>query len=282
METLTLHLMDTEIYIGVQFEEPVSWRPLMTTWFHYVANEWSRFREDNELHALNTLPIGECLQLASPLYECLQLAHHSYEQTNGLFSPYLKRQIEAHGYKRTFAQLDETSERVPNICPAPLQFCGQNTIKKVNDATVDIGGIAKGYAAFYAAKWLQSLSTTSFGIVDVGGDMEMWSHTDKVWSIGIAHPHDEAQTIATLTLQNGGIATSSTVKRSWANGKKHHLLNGQTGQMMTNDKLQITAVAKHAYIAEVAAKTSFFTEKAREHFRHVPRYIVTTNGYYAE
>lgn len=282
METMTLQLMDTEIYIGVQFEQPVDWQPVMSEWFHYVAKQWSRFHEGNELYAINALLIGQTMQLRAPLYRCLQLAHYYFEQTDGYFSPYLKKHIEAHGYNKTFAQLKAASTPIPPVSPASLRFCRNGFIQKISDAEIDVGGIAKGFTAFYASELLQSLGSTAFDIVDVGGDMQLWSHTDKVWSIGIAHPHDDTKTIATLSIQNGGIATSSKVKRSWANGDKHHILNGQSGHVATGDKLQVTAVAKYAYLAEVAAKTSFFTEAANDYFHNVPRYVVTTNGYYAE
>lgn len=277
METLTLALMDTEVYVAVVYEQPTNWQPIIQHWFEYVAKEWSRFQPNNELSVINDLSIGETLVIQPPLYDCLQLAHTYYEKTNGVFSPYMKQQLVAQGYDETFYNLSGASHTLPKIDKSALAFLGKQTIQKVSHAQIDLGGIAKGFAAHYAAELLQSLGKTKHGLVDVGGDMQMWSHDDKVWTIGIANPFDAKQTLATIPLQNGAVATSSRVKRSWANGLKNHLLNGQTGACYAGDLLQVTAVANTAYLAEVAAKTSFFTADTKHYFPQIYRYIVQPN-----
>jgi len=280
METLTLHLMDTEIYVGVEFEQPTLWQPAVKQWFHYVALQWSRFNVCNELHRINTLAIDETIQVTKPLYDCLQLAQQYHTYTNGLFSPYLKNQMEAHGYDRTFSDIAFTTKNIPSIEAPALMFIDDHRIKKVSNASVDLGGIAKGFAASYSVQLIQSLGKTAYGIVDVGGDIEVWSHTEKVWQLGISNPDNSNTTLAVIPLKNGAVASSNKVKRSWADGQKNHLLNGQTGNPYLGDILQITAVAKRAYLAEVAAKTSFFTDTPKAYFPQIHRYIVTPNAHF--
>ncbi len=53
-----------------------------------------------------------------------------------------------------------------------------------------------------------------------------------------------------------GIATSTTLKRRWAQGRRHHVIDPRTGTMGTSDLLQVTVVAGRAWEAEVTATTA--------------------------
>ena len=48
METMSIHLMNTDFYIAVP-TSVLNWKREIESWLVYVAEEWSRFREDNEL-----------------------------------------------------------------------------------------------------------------------------------------------------------------------------------------------------------------------------------------
>ena len=283
MEQLTLHLMDTEIYVGVKYKENVEWIPVVKDWFTHVANEWSRFKTNNLLATINALPIGKSLRIPPPLFECLLVGHYYYEHTDGLFSPYLKKQMEQLGYHITFKMIEKVPKEIDSISSiqfAPcLHFKADYTIEKIADTEIDLGGFAKGYAVEYASKLLQNLGEMEYGIVDGGGDMVIWSNTDKVWKIGISDPYMPAENLEVLLLKNAAIATSSTLKRSWANGEKNHLINGQTGRIATSEVLQTTVIAPTLIEAEVTAKMCFFQSSStwfNERFPTCKRYIVTT------
>lgn len=261
MDNLSFNIMNTDFYIEISGETNLDWKANVEEWLSYVAKQWSRFEQDNELDMLNQLKIGDTLQLSSALYDCLIRADHYYTLTNNLFSPYLKLHLERHGYNQSFPFRDTKLKSIPmpKSDGKPFHFFDNRQVLKMDDQQVDLGGFAKGYAVEKIAQWLQSEISPAYGMVDGGGDMKMWSAGEKIWTLGIAHPFNPDQEIQYIRMKNGAVATSNRVFRSWRQeGKnKHHLLNGQTGEVIDSPVLQTTVVTQSLCTAEVAAKLSF-------------------------
>lgn len=261
LDTLSLNIMNTNFYIAISENSPVDWKGKVEKWLRYVAKEWSRFEINNELDRLNQLAVGATMKLSPQLYDCLKMADHYCALTNNLFSPYLKGDIEQHGYVQSFPFKEERGTIIQNArnMEPPFLFLENDCVQRVAQQEVDLGGFAKGYAVEKIAEWLQQELSPEYGIVDGGGDMKLWSSCDKVWTIGIAHPSNERQEVEYIKIKNGAIATSNRVYRSWNQKgiKKHHLLNGQTGEVIYSQICQTTVVTNSMYAAEVATKLCF-------------------------
>jgi len=97
---------------------------------------------------------------------------------------------------------------------------------------IDFGGYVKEYAVDAAAQALREHSITA-GIVDLGGDIKVLGpHPDnKPWTIGIRHPRDPENAIASTTLSQGAIASSGDYERFMIVDDKRyaHILNPKTG-----------------------------------------------------
>lgn len=268
METMSIHLMNTDFYIAVPTSDDLNWKREIESWLVYVAEEWSRFREDNELARLNVLKIGETMQLSESLYDCLTKAHYYYELTGGLFSPYLKKQMEQNGYDTSFPFTHSTSESIGTefVSESPFLFLDDKRIMKKSNQEVDLGGFAKGYAVEMAGEWLKENGFSEYGIVDGGGDMTMWSDGEKEWTIGIEDPYQPGHEIGSIKLKNGSVATSNRIFRSWMQGneKKHHLLNGLTGKSANTNIIQATVVTSSLIQAEVATKMCFLLNEEQQ------------------
>jgi thiamine biosynthesis lipoprotein len=264
-DQISLKAMNTSFYIACLGCKIPNWKEIMQDWIYYVDREWSRFRSNNELDAINRMEIGEELSVSPPLLDCLYQAENYRLKTSNLFSPYLLPQLEYHGYNCSFPLQRVTSangslpsryERV--LGPFEYHF-KTGTLKRINHGLVDLGGIAKGYTVQAAAKWLSFVGESISGIVDGGGDLTVWSKGEKEWTIGVAHPYKNDEEIAQFRLKNGSIATSNIVYRSWNQGgeSKHHILNGRTGLPVDNNLTQATVLTKECLDAEVAAKLCF-------------------------
>lgn len=266
VDTLTLQIMNTEFYLAMPKGVRFAWKDEAEKWLQYVAKEWSRFQSDNELAQLNSLEVGETLRISSLLYDCLVQADRYYQRSNGLFSPYLKRQLELHGYNQSFP-FDKVNsvdlQNKPMIVDQPFQFLGDEKVMKIAPQEIDLGGFAKGYAIEKLANWLEQKVSPDFGCIDGGGDMKMWSSGEKTWTIGVADAWDVDKEISSIKLKTGAIATSNRVYRSWLQGitKKHHLLNGQTGQIANTEVVQASVVTSSLCDAEVGAKLCFLMDE---------------------
>ena len=89
---------------------------------------------------------------------------------------------------------------------AEISLCSGNKIKLNTSVSLDLGGIAKGFAVDKAVEILRSRGVSA-GLVNAGGDMRVFGeHAEPVW-VRCLHSPTELQFIGRLT--NGAIATSA-------------------------------------------------------------------------
>ncbi len=98
--------------------------------------------------------------------------------------------------------------------------------------SIDLGGIAKGYAIDRGAAILINTGITNF-ILNAGGDIYVSGTKDKetLWKVGIKHPRYTNDLVAEFNLKDYAVATSGDYERfKIINGVRyHHILNPATG-----------------------------------------------------
>lgn len=98
--------------------------------------------------------------------------------------------------------------------------------------TIDLGGIAKGYAVSEAAKALKGQGVTS-AIIDAGGDVYALGRKgrNKLWRVGIRDPFNKESLLGYLEVEDLAVMGSGDYERFFTeNGKKyHHIFNPHTG-----------------------------------------------------
>jgi FAD:protein FMN transferase len=240
---------------------------------------FSRFRPDSELSVLNE--VGR-LHPSPPMAEVVRLALAGRETTRGAFDPTVHDAVVAAGYDTSFEWLERTrAAAVPRARPA----CGGGVT--IDDITgdialdpgvrLDLGGIAKGYAADRVA---ELIGERAHCMVNAGGDVAVCGvPREGAWNIGVTRGDG---TVMTLALVRGGLATSGSDRRRWRTGatEAHHLIDPATSAPSETDLIRATAVAASAAEAEVLAKRLFLAGRERavqladEH--HVPAVLVDT------
>ncbi|MGQ9843719.1 MAG: FAD:protein FMN transferase [Spirochaetota bacterium] len=132
-------------------------------------------------------------------------------------------------------------------------------IKQKPCITIDLGGIAKGYAIAQAASALKQLGIQQ-GIVEAGGDLEvLGDNYGYGYTIGIKHPRHDG-IIGTVVLHDGqAIATSGDYERyTMYKGKRyHHILNPKTGYPANTNIISVSVISNNATICDGYA-TAFF------------------------
>ncbi|RPI34154.1 MAG: FAD:protein FMN transferase, partial [Nitrospiraceae bacterium] len=100
---------------------------------------------------------------------------------------------------------------------------------------LDLGGIAKGYAADLAVRSLKEKGISA-GLVAIAGDIKAFGlkPDKKPWIIGIKNPRQKSgdgEIIAKISLSGKAISTSGDYERYFIlNGQRfHHLLDPKTG-----------------------------------------------------
>ena len=95
---------------------------------------------------------------------------------------------------------------------------------------IDLGGLAKEYAADSAISLMRNLKVTS-AMIELAGDVATIGDSDKIpWRVGIQNP-EGAGSLCTVELSSAAIATSGNyARRIDFEGKQYgHLLNPKTG-----------------------------------------------------
>jgi thiamine biosynthesis lipoprotein len=229
-------------------------------WFEEWEQHLSRFRADSELNQLNRRA-GHWLRTSSMLWEVIQLALEAAQWSDGLVSPTLLNALEAAGYDRSFDAIEAVNNG-RSIAPMPdgqwrsiKRRTLMRSIQLPINARLDLGGVAKGWAADRAA---QRLSLHGPTLVDAGGDIALSGPqaNGQPWPIGVSDPLHPDRQLELLMVPRGGIATSGRDYRRWKrNGVwQHHIIDPRTGLPAQTDVLSATVIALSAYQAEVAAK----------------------------
>jgi FAD:protein FMN transferase len=133
-------------------------------------------------------------------------------------------------------------------------------LKKEN-MIIDLGAIAKGYAADEVAGILVKNNVKS-AIIDLGGNIfALGSKVDgSDWKIGIQDPESaRGESIGYIELNNKSVVTSGIYERFFeANGKKyHHILNPQTGYPYENEILGVSIISDKSIDGDALSTTLF-------------------------
>jgi len=223
--------------------------------FHRLEALLSRFRPDSELSRLNR---ERTLEAGPDLRRVVELALAARERTGGRFDPTVHDAVVAAGYDRSFELVpEETTEPVRCATGGPageIRIRGRR-IELDPGVRIDLGGIAKGYAAERAADILAPAGPC---LVNAGGDIAIRGGR---WPVGVA----TADRLVTLELGSGAVATSGRDRRRWtrAGQEMHHLIDPKTRCSADSDLIRVTAIARDAVEAEVAATSLFLAGTSR-------------------
>ena len=239
----------------------------------------SRFDPDSDLSRLNAAS-GGWVEVDGRLLDALVLAMRAREDTGGRFDPTILPALVAAGYDRTFEELEERPARTANgwRAAADVEVDPRHGRARVErGAAVDLGGIGKGFSA---GRTLLAMALASPGLpgalVDLGGDLALAGlpPDGRSWRVGVADARTPGETLMTLAIEQGGVATSGRDRRRFGpNRSLHHLIDPSTGAPALAGPLSVTVVAPDPAEAEAHATALALStlEDARAHLARFPR-----------
>jgi len=126
---------------------------------------------------------------------------------------------------------------------------------------LDLGGIAKGYAADAVAEVLKE-NGIGHAIMNLGGNIYAYgSKLDGTdWRIGIQNPiAGRNDYLGIVDVTNKTIVTSGTYERYFEeNGKRyHHILDPETGYPVENNLLQVSIITNKSINADSLSTSAF-------------------------
>lgn len=214
-------------------------------WVHRMHDRLTRFTDSSELSRFNA-SAGRWVALSDELGALLRESLRAYEISGGLVHVATLAGLLAAGYTRDFSLgATPTSQTPPLPRPLPeiLEVRGHTALLRLG-ATIDLGGIAKGWLADRLAEQLGENC-----LVNLCGDLYARGpgETQEGWPVGFGD--------TTVLLTDKGAATSGTTKRMWGPGL-HHLIDPRTMRPALSDLEEVSIVATTAADAEIFAKTA--------------------------
>jgi len=262
-----------------------------------LEQSWSRFRQSSELSRLNAAAGSGPVQVSSDMYALAAHMALAWQETEGLFDPTVLRSLQAHGYDSDFAIVAGRpgAASIADVGAAP-GMSGVRldqaalTVELPAGVSIDPGAIGKGLGADLVVAELMSTGASGV-LVNLGGDLAFAGSPDggAPWAIGVEDERlpvgDRRRTLRVIEFPadspDAGVATSTTLKRRWAQGRRHHVIDPRTGAMSSGDLVQVTIVANQAWRAEVLATTALLLDAsgAERWLREldVPAVLLTTD-----
>lgn len=146
---------------------------------------------------------------------------------------------------------------------------------------LDFGAYGKGWLIDIVAQYLKENSFTYF-LINAGGDIFATKKADESsWTVALEHPQDSSLAIGTIQLKNQSISASSPFKRKWKTG--NHLINGNTGSSITEQKAVFTLATeakKSDAIATILNITPINLAEKISHSYNVEFLIIENNRIY--
>lgn len=135
-----------------------------------------------------------------------------------------------------------------------------STVTLDSNTSLDLGGIAKGFASHKAAAILKENGVTS-ALMSLGGNIRaVGSKPDgESWSVAVTDPDDNTKSIGTLKISDKAVVTSGGYQRYFEeNGQiYHHIIDTKTGYPADSGLKSVTVVSEDDTLAD-ALSTALF------------------------
>ena len=241
----TMPLMDTVVSISVVSDAKDAAEKAIDASFEKIdrfGNLINFYAEKSELSEINRNAGIQKTKVSPETLDLIEKAIAVSERSGGAFDPTIGPIVKLWDFLNKKKPADEEIRRA-----LPLVDY-RNVIIDKTDATVflkkrgmmlDLGGIAKGYAADLAVASLIE-SGMQAGLVSIAGDIRTFGlkPDKKPWAIGIKNPRqtsEKDELIATIGLSDKAISTSGDYERYFMEDgmRLHHLLDPKTGYPAT-------------------------------------------------
>ena len=218
----------------------------------------SDYDSSAELFKLRYALVGKPTKVSSILMELLCTAREAYKDSYGSFDitvgplSRLWRNARKTQQFPAVAAINEARKCI-GFNKVQLDSSAQTITFLQPNMQLDMGGIAKGYAADKVLALLQSFGITN-ALVDAGGDMVAFGKPSqkKGWRVGVNIPgQQEALWNRKLILSNKAVATSGDAfQYMFHEGKKYaHIIDARTGYGVTFQR-NVTVVSPSATTAD--------------------------------
>jgi len=208
--------------------------------YHRLFTIYNRYEGLNNLVTINDIEDGKhnVVSVDKKIIDMLSFAKEMYNKTNGKVNIAMGSVLKIwHIYRNDglddpmnaeLPPMDKLQEAAKHTNIEDLIIDAENNTVYLADPemSLDVGAVAKGYAAEKIAEYLEEKGITGY-LLNLGGNVRtVGMANDKKWNVGIENPdteNEEQPFIEYLRVAGESIVTSGTYQRFYVvNGENYH------------------------------------------------------------
>lgn len=224
-----------------------------------INDHMSVFQPESDIARLNRMAGRRAVTLSRDTWELLALSKIICKESKGVFDITVRPLTALWAIETNKNQVPDGPDvlRARKLVDSRKLVCdAKNTqayLKKAGQA-VDLGGIAKGFAADEVKRILVENGVRS-AIINLGGNVVVVGKRPdgQPWNIGIQNPAaPRGEFLGMLSVSDCAVVTSGNNERFFIkNGVRfHHILDPRTGWPAQSELLSVTVVCQNSVLAD--------------------------------
>jgi len=228
----------------------------------------NNFEPDSEISAISKKAGIKAVHVSKETLDLMQKTMGISEVTGGAFDPtigpvYKLWKFSGRPANPSMPHQDaiKNTLKLVDFKKIKIDVTGSEIYLQEKDMELDLGGIAKGYAADSAVEAIRAKGVRA-ALVAIAGDIRGYglSTTGNPWKVGIQNPRPEdpdserpwEDIFATLYLKDSAISTAGDYQRFFIkDGKRyHHIIDPKTGYPAESGLISVSVISPEGYISD--------------------------------
>ncbi|WP_298845287.1 FAD:protein FMN transferase [Clostridium sp.] len=220
-----------------------------------IDNKMSVFKEDSEILKISINAGNKPQIVSNDTYYVIQKAIKYCKLSKGAFDITIKPIVTLWGIGKEGQQIPSSNEikeklKIINYKDVVIDKNDKSIFLKNKEQEIDVGGIAKGYAADEVKNVMVKNGIKS-ALINLGGNiLALGTKIDGTpWSVGIQDPFKtRGEFVLTISVINKSVVTSGNYERYFeVEGKRfHHIINPSTGYPSESDIVGATIISDNS------------------------------------
>lgn len=206
------------------------------------------------------------VKLSREVFDIIKKAKYFSEISNGAFDISLAPVIKLWGIftkEQRIPLKEEIKETLSFVNYNNLILDeSENTVKFYKEnMKIDLGGIAKGYAADRAVQ-IYKQNKVNAAFINLGGNVKVFGEKpDKSnWSVGVQEPFkNRGEIIGVINVKNDSVVTSGDYVRYFEDKgvKYHHIIDPRTGYPADSNLMSVTVISQSSMECDALSTAAF-------------------------
>ncbi len=228
-----------------------------------IEQKMSTYLPDSEISRFNRAEANQWVAVSQQTLNVINIALTISHNTHGAFDVSVAPLVNLWGFGPNFST---DSIPAPQTIKNMLKQIDYHAIQlrdkppailKTHAMSIDLSGVAKGYAVDQVAELLNSLNIKTF-MVEIGGEIRTHGrkNDNQSWKIGVESPQTELRSVQRiLEISDWAVATSGDYRNFFEkDGKRYsHTIDPVTGYPVTHNLASVTILTQQAAQADALA-----------------------------